>query len=137
MTRATEYEQAGIAACWLTSVKASHAYEYALRYSDPARYGLHKERVSEIECLTISNYSAADAWLKARFPQDGTVQVVYGESEVAVLDTHRFLEQWLNILGPGRDDAIVLHNLSATVMFYCHEDEIEVGQRLDLLSGNQ
>lgn len=137
MTRATEYEQAEIAACWLAPVQAEHAYKYALRYSDPARYGLHKERVSEIECLTISSHSIADAWLKAHFPSNGTVQVVYSAAEVAVLDTDRFLDQWLNIFTPGRDDVIVLHNLSATIMFYCHEDEIEVGKRLNLLSGTQ
>jgi hypothetical protein len=40
-----------------------------------------------------------------------------------------FLAKWQDIFVPARDDAIVLHNLGAGVLFYCHEEELEYGHR--------
>jgi hypothetical protein len=131
--RSAEYEKAGVAARWLAPERARNAYDYALKYSRPERYGLNEQGVSNIDRLVIGSYSVADAWLKERFDSNGTVQIVYGESEVSVMDTTTFLMRWRDIFCPGRDDSIVIHNLSPAILFYCHEEELEIGQRIDLL----
>ncbi|WJN60813.1 hypothetical protein [Pseudomonas sp. SO81] len=132
---AKEYSDAGVKARWLEPLKAQHAYDYALKYSHPKRYGLNKESVANIDRLIIESYSVAKAWLAKRIPSTGTVQIVYSESEVAVVEAAEFVERWHEIFLPARDDAVVLHNLSSTVLFYCHEEELEVGQRKDLIDG--
>lgn len=98
------------------------------------RYGLNEESVSGIDRFIIGDRAAASRWLKKRLVADGTVQIVCSEAEVAIMDTSMFLERWQDIFVPSRDDAVVLHNLSATVLFFCHEDEFEIGQRKDLLA---
>lgn len=37
-----------------------------------------------------------------------------------------------NLFVPGRDDAIVLHNLTGAALFICHESALEFGYRLPL-----
>lgn len=132
---AKEYSEAHIQARWLEPTKAQHAYDYALRYSHPKRLGLNEQTVANIDRLVIESYSVANAWLASRMPTNGTVQIVYSESDVAVIDAAEFVSRWHEIFVPARDDAVVLHNLSSTVLFYCHEEEFEVGQRIDLMSG--
>jgi hypothetical protein len=131
---AKEYSEAAITARWLEPKKAQNAYEYALKYSHPKRLGLNEETVANINRLIIESYSVAHGWLNARLPSNGTVQIVYSEADVAVVDASVFLAKWQEIFVPSRDDAVVLHNLSATVLFYCHEEELEIGQRKDLQS---
>jgi hypothetical protein len=128
-----EYSQARIQARWLEPTKAQHAYAYALRYSHPKRLGLNEQTVEGIDRLVIESYAVAKRWLAARLPAVGTVQVVYSESNVAVLNAIEFAARWHEIFVPARDDAVVLHNDSATVLFYCHEEELEIGQRNDLV----
>jgi hypothetical protein len=127
--RESEYSEIGVAARWLDPVHAKNAYNYALQFSAKRYYGLCETTVSSIEHLDIESYAVADAWVKARMSAEGTVQVVYGGSEVCVLPAAEFLANWQRIFMPARDDAIVLHNLSSGVLFYCHEEELEYGQR--------
>lgn len=129
--RANEYAELGVAARWLEREKAAHAYAFALKYASSKRYGLNDTTVANAERLEISSYSVADSWLKQRLPRSGTVQVVYGEDEVCVVEAQDFLENWQEIFTPSRDDAIVLHNLEPVVLFYCHEEELEIGRRTD------
>jgi len=129
--RIAEYRELGLAARWLDEEHARHAYEFALHYSHKTRYGLNPATVSDIERHVIESDSVAQAWLDARWPYTGTVQIVYGGDDVCVIDAKDFLAQWKNIFTPSRDDAIALHNLSNAVLFYCHEDELEVGCRID------
>ena len=130
---AREYLTAGINARWLEPHKARHAYAYAVKYSHPKRYGLNEQSVANIDRLIIESYSVAKAWLAQRLPSTGTVQVIYSESEVAVVEASIFVSRWDEIFLPARDDAVVIHNLSSTVLFYSHKEELEVGQRKDLL----
>ena len=127
--RASEYAAAGVSARWLDEPRARNAYAYGLQFSSSKRYGLSEATVRSVERLVIESYSVADAWMRDRIHAEGTVQVVYGEAEVAVLAAADFLAKWREIFVPGRDDAIVLHNLSSTVLFYSHQDELEVGVR--------
>lgn len=114
---------------WLDSMRAQNAYEYALKYSSSKRYGLNEDTVSAIEQCLVEGKAIAIQWLRSRLNSSGTVQVVYSESEVCVLEAESFLQNWPNIFTPGRDDAIILHNLTSEVVFYCHEDELEYGHR--------
>lgn len=127
--RESEYVEMGLAARWLDAARAKNAYNYALQFSAKTHYGLCEATVDHIEHLDIDSYTAADAWLKARLASDGTVQVIYGDDEVCVMSAQDFLMKWQEIFVPGRDDAVVLHNLSLDALFYCHEKELEYGQR--------
>jgi len=127
--RATEYEQAGVSARWLDAPHARNAYDYVLKYSHPRRYGLNEQSVANIHRLIVESQFVADAWLRTNFPSSGTVQIVYGEADVAVVESETFLQRWWAVFVPGRDDAVILHNLSPAIMFYCHEQELEIGQR--------
>jgi hypothetical protein len=127
--RAAEYKELGIEARWLEPEKAKNAYEYALQFSDKTRYGLSQDNVTGIEQLIIVSDSIADAWISSRFRKDGTVQIVYGDDEVGVLSAADFVSHWRSIFVPSRDDAIILHNSNKSILFYCHEDELEHGMR--------
>jgi len=127
--RAAEYSGIGLAARWLSSEHAVNAYNYALQFTSKDRYGLCESTVDSIERLDIESYSVADAWVKERIIAEGTVQVVYGKDQVCVIPAAEFLANWRKIFMPARDDAVVLHNLGPGVLFYCHEEELEYGQR--------
>jgi hypothetical protein len=124
-----EFEAAGIGARWLDAEKAAHAYEYASQYVSPVRYGLRETSVRDIESHAVSSEAVAKAWVNERMPAAGTVQIVYGRDEVCVIDAEALRKNWLNIFVPGRDDAVVLHNISEAVLFICHEGELEFGHR--------
>lgn len=108
---------------------AKHAYEYALNFSSTKRYGLNEETVSAIDRIVIESYSVADQWLKNRINSEGTIQIVYSDTEACVVEAEKFLQNWKDLFVPSRDDAVVFHNLERTVLFYCHEEKLEVGQR--------
>lgn len=127
--RESEYLENELSARWLDPEHAKNAYSYALQFSSKDRYGLSEATVGAIEHVNIESYSVADAWLKDRLPAEGTVQVVYGDDEVCVVAARDFLAKWQSIFVPARDDAIVLHNLGKSVLFYCHEEELEFGHR--------
>ena len=124
-----EFEEAGVGARWLEAEKAAHAYEYASQYVSPVRYGLREGSVRDIESHTVASEAVAKSWVNERLPATGTVQIVYGRDEVCVVDAQALRENWLNIFVPGRDDAIVLHNLSDALLFVCHESKLEFGYR--------
>jgi hypothetical protein len=127
--RQKEYEARDMQARWLSAEHAKHAYEYALSFSSKKRYGLNEETVSSIDRLVIESYSVADQWLKSRINSEGTLQIVYSDTEACVVKTGRFLQNWKGLFVPSRDDAVVLNNLERTILFYCHEEELEIGQR--------
>lgn len=128
--RQREYEALGLDARWLEHERASNAYAFALKYSHPRRYGLNEGTVANIELHVIGSNTVAENWLKERLSAEGTVQVVYGDAEVCVLSAASFLRSWQSIFVPGRDDAVILHNVVDTVVFYCHEGELELGRRV-------
>lgn len=127
--REKEYNKLGIEARWLSKEHASNANEYAEKYSSNTRYGLNEKNVTNIQEHIVNSYSIAEQWLKDNFGSTGTVQIVYSDNEVCVIKSQDFLDNWQHIFMPARDDAIILHNLSNKIMFYCHEEELEVGDR--------
>ncbi|MBN8740814.1 MAG: hypothetical protein BGP24_14215 [Lysobacterales bacterium 69-70] len=127
--RRRHLEKLGLSARWLDRPKAASADAYAAKFYSSQHYGLEPETVAGIEHHDVHSPSIARAWLAERFPDSGTVQIVFGRRSVCVLDSAVFLENWRNLFLPARDDVFVLHNLSRKVFFYCHEDELEVGER--------
>lgn len=124
-----EYEVLGLDARWLTEERAKTAYAHALQFTSTKRYGLNEQTIDNIEQHIIESQPVADAWLKARLRAEGTLQVVYGPDDVCVIGAAAFLNCWLEVFVPSRDDAIILHNIDKAAFFYCHEEELEVGTR--------
>ncbi|NVD97071.1 hypothetical protein [Massilia sp. BJB1822] len=127
--RPAEFAELQLQARWLDAEHARRAYDYALQYAHPQRYGLNGATVEQIEQHRIASRTVARAWLAARLSAAGSVQIVFGDDEVCVVPAAQFLASWDQLFFPGRDDAIILHNLDQTVLFYCHEQELEIGQR--------
>ncbi|AWF80339.1 hypothetical protein BTJ40_05685 [Microbulbifer sp. A4B17] len=127
--RKAEIERLNLSVRWLNSKHAKNAYDFAAKYSATDFYGLNSEVVESIFKLEIESDSIADAWLKSNFNTVGTVQGVFSENEVFILATNIFLDAWQDIFTPTKDDAMVLHNNSNTVLFYSHEHVLEIGQR--------
>lgn len=127
--REQEYQSLGLEARWLDKAHAKNAYRYAAQFTSNEKYGLNETVVKNIERLKIESYSVAEHWISHRISSAGTVQVVYSDSEVCVINAAAFISNWKDIFCPARDDAIILHNTSHTVLFYCHEEELEIGER--------
>ncbi len=130
--RMREFAELGVPVRWLDDEHALNAFTYASTFYSTERFGerlLSVETVGEIERHVVRSATVAYQWLRDRFPSEGTVQVLFGKREVAVLDAKVFLSTWQDLFLPGRDDAIVLHNVENHVGFYWHEDELEVGRR--------
>ena len=124
-----QFDELNIEVRWLDIERAAHTYSYALGFSSSTKYGLKVDTVCDIEALLIHSYSVADNWIKDRLGRAGTVHIVYGGDDVCVISAQDFLNNWRNIFVPSRDDVVVLHNLSESVLFYCHEEELEFGRR--------
>ncbi|AKU22959.1 hypothetical protein MJ904_08420 [Massilia sp. MB5] len=127
--RPAEFDELQLQARWLDAEHARRAYAYALQYAHPRHYGLNGATVDQIEQHLIASRTVARAWLATRLSAVGTVQIVFGDDEVCVVPAAQFLASWDQLFVPSRDDAIILHNLDQTVLFYCHEEELEIGQR--------
>ncbi|WP_139332524.1 hypothetical protein [Aquipseudomonas alcaligenes] len=127
--REQEYQSLGLEVRWLDKAHAENAYKYAVQFTSKEKYDLNENAVKNIEHLNIESYSVAEHWISHRISSAGTVQVVYSDSEVCVINAAIFISKWKDIFCPSRDDAIILHNNSHTVLFYCHEEELEVGER--------
>jgi len=128
--RVTQIELLGFGTRWLTPERSKNAYQFALPYTHSKRYGLNEDTVEDIQRLEISDHAQAKRWLSDRFLVEGTVQIVFGDDEVCVIDADKFIASWDQIFVPSRDDAVVLHNLNNQVLFYCHEEELEFGYRI-------
>ncbi|WP_417763664.1 hypothetical protein [Shewanella sp.] len=129
--REKDFNALNITARWLDKPHAKHAYEFACSYSASDSYGLQPKKVQHIIQHQITSTSVASHWLATHFPNSGTVQIVYGSDCVCVVNTQDFLQHWDEIFMPGRDDALVIHNLSRVVLCYCHDQILSLGERLE------
>lgn len=132
MTRfhSQEFQDSGLEARWLDSDKASKTYKFALKFSATDRYGLSGETVNEIEAHVIDSENAARNWVRRRVNPTGKVHVVFGPDEVAVVEAKLLIDRWPDMFLPGRDDVMILHADDDSVLFYCHEEELEYGRRI-------
>ena len=74
--------------------------------------------------------ATATDWLKARLPSTQELVVVFGGDDCFRCSSDFFIENWSNIFVPSRDDALVYSLESPIILFYCHENEFEVGRRI-------
>ena len=124
-----EYEDLALEERWLDEKRAQNAYDYALKYSGKIEIGLNEETVYNIEKHIVSSESVAQAWVRQRLSNKGTVQIVYSPHEVCIVNAEDFLAKWISIFAPSRDDAMIIHNADTSVMFYYHEEWLYVGHR--------
>lgn len=116
---------------WLNAEGARHAYDLAGLHDSKSHLGLDANTVSAIERLAFGNDSAsATNWLRARVPGNQQVVVVFGEDECFLCSSAFLVENWRDIFVPSRDDAMIYSNDTPFILFYCHENEFELGQRL-------
>jgi hypothetical protein len=116
---------------WLDEGETSRAYEFAMRFSSKSRYGLEPDAVRNIERLDVDDPSVdSNTWLIERIGMD-SVTVILSRQEICRMEGSFFAAEWRDMLCPSRDDAIILCEGSAGILFYCHEDEFEFGLRSD------
>jgi hypothetical protein len=127
--RQRELEELGVSARWLAEEKSRHAFDYACSYLAPSGRALSENRVSAIRKHKVQSHAVACAWVKDCFPANGTVQLVFSQRSVCVIATADFVEHWINMFCPSRDDVLVIHDHSPAVLYYHHEDELTIGER--------
>ena len=90
---------------------------------------MNPNNVSDIEKFQISDSSnAAYHWVKNHLPSEGSVFIVFSEKDVCVAAINDFVENWLDVFKPSRDDVLVFDDSGSFVLFYYHENEISYGQ---------
>ena len=116
---------------WLNAGGAGRAYHLVHLHDSKTYLGLDVNTVASIERLVFGNDVAiATSWLRARVPGIQQVVVVFGEDDCFVCSSVYLVENWSDIFVPSRDDAIVYSNDTPLILFYCHENAYEVGQRM-------
>lgn len=116
---------------WLNAEGAGRAYHLVHLHDSKTHLGLDVNTVASIERLAFGNDVAiATSWLRARVPGIQQVVVVFGEDDCFVCSSVFLVENWSDIFVPSRDDAIVYSNDTPLILFYCHENAYEVGQRM-------
>ena len=116
---------------WLNAEGARRAYHLVHLHDSKTHLGLDVNTVASIERLAFGNDVAiATSWLRARVPGIQQVVVVFGEDDCFVCSSVFLVENWSDIFVPSRDDAIVYSNDTPFILFYCHENAYEVGQRM-------
>lgn len=116
---------------WLNAEGAGRAYHLVHLHDSKTYLGLDVNTVASIERLVFGNDVAiATSWLRARVPGIQQVVVVFGEDDCFLCSSVFLVENWSDIFVPSRDDAIVYSNDTPLILFYCHENAYEVGQRM-------
>lgn len=116
---------------WLNAEGAGRAYHLVHLHDSKTHLGLDVNTVASIERLAFGNDVAiATSWLRARVPGIQQVVVVFGEDDCFVCSSVYLVENWSDIFVPSRDDAMVYSNDTPLILFYCHENAYEVGQRM-------
>ena len=116
---------------WLDAEGARRAYDLVRLHDSKTHLGLDLNTIASIERLAFGNdVEIATRWLRARVPAIQPVVVVFGEDESFICNSVFLVENWSDIFIPSRDDAMVYSNDTPLILFYCHENAFEVGQRI-------
>lgn len=86
--------------------------------------------VPMMSCAFMIRRRIATLWLRARMPGSQQVVVVFGKDESFVCSSVFLVENWSDVFVPSRDDAMIYSNDTPLILFYCHENEFELGQRI-------
>lgn len=129
--RAEELKHHSADIAWLDAEGARHAYDVVRLHDSKTHLGLDVHTVASIERFAFGDDAvSATRWLRARMPGIQQVVVVFGEAECFVCSSVFLVENWSDIFIPSRDDAMVYSNDTPLILFYCHENAYEVGQRI-------
>ena len=124
-----KHHAAGIV--WLDAEDARRAYGVVRLHDSKTHLGLDVNTVASIERLAFGNdVVSATRWLRARMPGSQQVVVVFGKDESFVCNSVFLVENWSDVFVPSRDDAMVYSNDTPLILFYCHENAYEAGQRM-------
>lgn len=116
---------------WLDAVEACRAYELVGLYDSKSHLGLNSQTVGSLGRLEFEkDVSTATDWLRSRISGIQELVVVFGADDCFRCSGNFFVENWSDIFVPSRDDAMVYSPESAFILFYCHENQLEVGQRV-------
>ena len=116
---------------WLDAEGARRAYDVVRLHDSKTHLGLDVNTVGSIERFAFGDdVVSATRWLRARMPGSQQVVVVFGEDACFVCSSVFLVENWSDIFVPSRDDAMVYSNDTPFILFYCHENAYEVGQRI-------
>ena len=116
---------------WLNAIDARDAYDLVGLYDSKTHLGLNANAVGSVERLEFGDdVAAATEWLRSRLPSAQEVIVAFGGDDCFRCNGVFFIENWSDIFVPSRDDAMVYSCESPFILFYCHENEFEVGQRI-------
>jgi hypothetical protein len=128
--RADELKHHAKDIAWLDADEARSGYDLVGLYDSKSHYGLNAQTVSSVERLEFGDDIAmATGWLRPRMASVQDVVVVFGRDDCFRCSGNFFIENWSDIFVPSRDDAMVYSPDSSIILFYCHENEFEVGQR--------
>ncbi|MBE3024410.1 hypothetical protein GQ37_013825 [Janthinobacterium sp. BJB1] len=129
--RAQELKHHSAQIVWLDAVAARRAYDLLGLYDSKTHSGLNGNSVGSVERFECAEDAAtATQWLRARVPGAQQLVVVFGEDECFSCSSVFFIENWPDIFVPLRDDAMVYSNDTPLILFYCHENIFELGQRI-------
>jgi hypothetical protein len=129
-----ELERFSLSIAWLGAEEAAEAYEHVRKYDAKTRYGLDDKTVRHIERLEFGdNAAAARAWLTKKLRTEYQLVVVFGKNECFECSPFFFLNNWPEIFAPGRDDAIAYAKDGEQILFLSHENELEIGVRVECL----
>ncbi|PHV26222.1 hypothetical protein CSQ93_20785 [Janthinobacterium sp. BJB426] len=116
---------------WLDAEGARRAYDLVGLHDSKTHLGLNINTVDSVERLAFGNDAAiATKWLRAHMPGTQQVVVVFGEDECFVCSSVFVVENWSDIFIPSRDDAMMYSKDTPLILFYCHENQFEAGQRI-------
>lgn len=116
---------------WLDAADARRAYDVVRLHDSKTHLGLDVNTIGSIERFAFGDdVGSATRWLRARVPGIQQVVVVFGEDDCFLCSSVFLVENWSDIFVPSRDDAMVYSNDTPLILFYCHENAYEVGQRM-------
>lgn len=86
--------------------------------------------VPMMSCAFMIRRRIATLWLRARVPGIQQVVVAFEEDDCFLCSSVFLVENWSDVFVPSRDDAMIYSNDTPLILFYCHENEFELGQRI-------
>lgn len=129
--RAQELKHHSADIVWLDAESARCAYDLVCLYDAKTHLGLNGNTVASVERFErADDVASATRWLRARVKGVQQFVVVLGTDECFLCGSGFLLDNWSNIFIASRDDAMVYSKDTAFILFYCHENQFEVGQRL-------
>jgi|GEM_PF-2526753 len=129
--RAEELKHHSADIVWLDAEGTRRAYDVVGLHDSKTHLGLNINTVDSIERFAFGNDAAiATKCLRACVPEIQQVVVVFGEDESFICSSVFLVNIGRIFFVPSRDDAMVYSNDTPLILFYSHENEFEVGQRI-------